>query len=87
MDLIRAGVDYQVRETVESAYLMGAEGLRALGFADVDIEETAGDIRRRDTERLAEQVQGDAMSGRDRLILQPVAEPLTTPPTHGRLRS
>lgn len=30
VDLIRAGVDYQIRETVESAYLMGAEGLRAL---------------------------------------------------------
>lgn len=25
-------MDYQLRETVESAYLMGAEGLRALGF-------------------------------------------------------
>lgn len=87
VDLIRAGVDYQIRETVESAYLMGAEGLRALGFADVDIEEAAEDIRRRDTERLAEQIQGDAMSGSDRLILQPVAEPLTTPPTHSRPQS
>ncbi len=77
VDLIRAGVDYQIRETVESAYLMGAEGLRALGFADVDIEEAAEDIRRRDTERLAEQVQGDAMSGSDRLLLQPVPEPLS----------
>lgn len=70
IELIRAGVDYQIRETVEAAYLMGAAGLRALGFADVDIEEAAEDIRRRDNERLAEQVQGDAMSGRDRLILQ-----------------
>ncbi|MDQ8730899.1 monovalent cation:proton antiporter-2 (CPA2) family protein [Bradyrhizobium sp. LHD-71] len=77
VDLIRAGVDYQIRETVESAYLMGAAGLRALGFAEVDIEEAAEDIRRRDTERLDEQVQGDAMSGRDRLLLQPVPEPLT----------
>lgn len=77
VELIRAGVDYQIRETVESAYLMGAEGLRALGFADVDIEEAAEDIRRRDTERLDEQVQGGAMSGRDRLLLQPVPEPLT----------
>lgn len=77
VDLIRAGVDYQIRETVESAYLMGAEGLRTLGFADVDIEEAAEDIRRRDTERLAEQVQGDAMSGRDRLLLQPFPEPLS----------
>lgn len=75
--LIRAGVDYQVRETVESAYLMGAEGLRALDFAEAEIAEAAEDIRRRDGERLAQQVQGDAMSGRDQLHVQPVPEPLT----------
>lgn len=39
MELIRAGVDYQIRETVESAYLMGTAGLRAQGYADLDIEE------------------------------------------------
>ena len=77
VELIRAGVDYQIRETVESAYRMGAEGLRALGFAEVDIEEAAEDIRRRDRERLAEQVQGDAMSGMDRLHIRPVPEPLS----------
>lgn len=69
VDLVRAGVDYQIRETVESAYQMGAESLRALGFSEVDVEEAAEDVRRRDTERLAQQVQGDAMSGRDRLFL------------------
>ena len=77
VDLIRAGVDYQIRESVESAYVMGAQGLRALGFADADIEEAAEAIRRRDDERLSEQVQGDTMSGRDRLILQPQPEPLS----------
>lgn len=70
VDLIRAGVDYEIRETVESAYLMGTEGLRALGFADVDIEEAAEDTRRRDSARLSQQVQGDAMSGRDTLHIQ-----------------
>ncbi|MGL4961365.1 MAG: monovalent cation:proton antiporter-2 (CPA2) family protein [Inquilinus sp.] len=77
IELIRAGVDYQIRETVEAAYLMGAAGLRALGFADVDIEEAAEDIRWRDHERLVEQVQGDAMSGIDRLHIRPVPEPLS----------
>ncbi|MEV4607057.1 cation:proton antiporter [Neorhizobium sp. LMR1-1-1.1] len=77
VELIRAGVDYQIRETVESAYLMGAEGLRALGYAELDIEETAEDVRQRDEGRLSEQVQGDEMSGRDRLLLQPVPEPLS----------
>jgi len=76
IELIRAGVEYQIRETVESAYLMGAAGLRALGFAEIDVEETAADIRRRDVERLSEQVQGDIMSGLDRMHTQPVPEPL-----------
>lgn len=78
VELIRAGVDYQIRETVESAYLMGAEGLRALGFAEADIVEVDEDVRRRDERRLAEQVHGDAMSGRDNLLLQPGTKPLTT---------
>jgi glutathione-regulated potassium-efflux system protein KefB len=69
--LIRAGVDYQIRETVESAYLMGAAALRTLGFAEADVEEAAEDIRRRDGDRLMEQVQGHAMSGLHQLPLQP----------------
>ena len=79
MELVRAGVEYEVRETVESAYLMGAAGLRALGHAEADIEDAVADIRRRDAERLAEQVQGDIMSGLDRLHLEPVPEPLVRP--------
>jgi hypothetical protein len=79
IELIRAGVDYQIRETVESAYLMGAEGLRALGYAQVDVEEAASDIRRRDAERLSEQVQGNAMSGLDRLHFPVIPEPLHAP--------
>ncbi|WSG98216.1 monovalent cation:proton antiporter-2 (CPA2) family protein (plasmid) [Rhizobium johnstonii] len=75
VELIRAGVDIQIRETVESAYLMGQEGLRALGFDDPDIEDAAKDIRRRDLARLTEQVQGEHMSGRDRLHIQPAAQP------------
>jgi glutathione-regulated potassium-efflux system protein KefB len=40
------------------------------------VEEAAEDVRQRDNERLAEQVHGDAMSGRGRLHVQPVPEPL-----------
>ena len=79
VELIRAGVDFEIRETVESAYRMGAAGLRALGHADVDVEDAADDIRRRDAERLAEQVQGDDMSGLDRIHVAPVPEPLIRP--------
>lgn len=77
VDLIRAGVDYQIRETVESAYLMGAEGLRALGYAELDVEEAAEDVRQRDNERLSEQVQGNNMSGLNHLHIRPVPEPLS----------
>lgn len=80
VDLIRAAVDYQIRETVESAYMMGAEGLRALGYAELDVEEAAEDVRRRDNERLSEQVQGDVMSGLDHLHVRPVPEPLSPVP-------
>ena len=79
VELIRAGVDYEIRETVESAYRMGEAGLRELGHAEIDIEDAVEDIRRRDAERLAEQVQGDDMSGLDRLHIAPVPEPLTPP--------
>ena len=76
VELIRAGVDFEIRETVESAYQMGAAGLRALGFAEIEVEEAAEDVRRRDYERLSEQVQGDAMSGAGHLHVRPVPEPL-----------
>ncbi|MFD1881233.1 monovalent cation:proton antiporter-2 (CPA2) family protein [Paracoccus pacificus] len=85
MELRRAGVDYEIRETVESAYLMGAEGLRVLGCSDATVDETLADIRRRDADRLIEQTQGGMMAGRDQLLTNPVPEPLTnrggrTPP-------
>lgn len=76
MELIRAGVDFEVRETVESALLMGAEGLRRLGWDEAAVTEALDDIRRRDVQRLTEQVQGDFMSGRDKMLPAPVPEPL-----------
>ncbi len=77
MDLIRAGVDFEIRETVESALLMGAEGLRHLGWDAATVTEALEDVRRRDAQRLTEQVQGDIMSGRDKMLIAPVPEPLT----------
>lgn len=76
MELIRAGVDFEIRETVESAFLMGAEGLRRLGWDEATVAEALEDVRRRDAQRLTEQVQGDIMSGRDNMLTAPVPEPL-----------
>ena len=78
MELVRAGVDFEIRETVESALLMGAEGLRRLGWDEATVVEALEDVRRRDAQRLTEQVQGDIMSGRDKILTAPVPEPLTT---------
>jgi len=77
MELIRAGVDFEIRETVESALLMGGEGLRRLGLDEAAVTDALDDVRRRDAQRLTEQVQGDIMSGRDKMLTTPVPEPLT----------
>lgn len=80
IDLIRAGVDIEVRETLEAALLMGAHGLRALSCSEDSIEEAVEDIRKRDAERLTLQVQGDFMAGRDMLHVNRVEpEPLNPP--------
>jgi glutathione-regulated potassium-efflux system protein KefB len=79
IELILAGVDYEIRETVESAFLMGAEGLNALGCSSEDVGQALEDVRRRDTERLTAQVQGNIFSGQDRLHIAPTPEPLTVP--------
>lgn len=81
IELIRAGVDVEVRETFDAALRLGAEGLKALGCAPERTEEALATIRRLDAERLLAQVQGDIMSARDKMPTQPVPEPLT-PPRH-----
>jgi glutathione-regulated potassium-efflux system protein KefB len=73
MELIRAGVDFEIRETLESALPDGGRGLRTLGCAEATVTEALEDIRRRDAQRLTEQVQGDIMSGRDKLLTAPSA--------------
>ncbi len=65
IELIRRGVDYQMRETFESAMAFSSEALRQLGVADAEVAEIAEDIRRRDAERLQLQLCGDISSGMD----------------------
>ncbi|GAB3475273.1 potassium efflux system protein [Polaromonas eurypsychrophila] len=63
IELIRRGVDYQMRETFESAMAFSSAALRQLGVADAEVLEIAEDIRRRDAERLQLQLAGDIQSG------------------------
>lgn len=50
-ELILAGVDYQIRETFESAFLLAENTLRELGIPEDEVLEISKDIRRRDAER------------------------------------
>ncbi|HQS00384.1 MULTISPECIES: monovalent cation:proton antiporter-2 (CPA2) family protein [unclassified Polaromonas] len=65
IELIRLGVDYQLRETLESALTFSSAALRQLGVQEAEVAEVAEDIRRRDAERLQLQLCGDISSGID----------------------
>ncbi len=84
IELISKGVDFELRETYESALVFGAETLRALGFDSQEVDDTIHDVRRRDADRLALQQSGDILAGRDLMHTEPVEpEPLIEPTRHG----
>ncbi|KAF1048721.1 monovalent cation:proton antiporter-2 (CPA2) family protein [Xylophilus sp.] len=59
VSLMKQGVQFQLRETLESALGFGAQALRQLGERESVVAEIAEDIRRRDAERLQLQLAGD----------------------------
>lgn len=65
IELIHAGVDYQVRETLESAFILGEQALIVLGDEPEMAMELMADIRKRDTERLEIETVGGIYAGRD----------------------
>jgi CPA2 family monovalent cation:H+ antiporter-2/glutathione-regulated potassium-efflux system protein KefB len=73
--LMELGVDYQIRETFESALAFGRASLEALGVAPERAAEVEEDVRRRDIERLELQRWGkDPYAGTD-LLGQPIIRP------------
>ena len=62
--LVQAGVEYQLRETFESALVFGHQVLIDLGFTHEQAEETIEDVRRRDEERLSLQMVEGITAGR-----------------------
>lgn len=80
IELVARGVDFETRETYESALLFGSETLRALGFDSQEVDETIDMVRRRDADRLALQQGGDALADSDLLPPEKVEpEPLVEP--------
>ena len=82
MHLIKAGVEFQVRETFESALVFGEQVLRGLGFGERAVLETMTDVRRRDEQRLEQQLAGGISAGRALMrgnLTTPEPAPLTRP--------
>lgn len=83
--LIELGVDFQLRETFESAVAFGAQALRVFGTDEETIAATLEDLRERDTARLEMQVAGDILSGNTLLKgNSPVPAPLAQPRRKGK---
>lgn len=72
-EMIKAGVDYQIRETLESALTFGEETIRALGATDEQVAEVMERVRDADLRRFEAQLVGGMLAGRD-LLLQNAAE-------------
>ncbi|MBU1385523.1 MAG: monovalent cation:proton antiporter-2 (CPA2) family protein [Alphaproteobacteria bacterium] len=62
--LVQAGVEYQLRETFESALVFGEQVLIDLGFSADEATETIEDVRRRDEQRLSIQLVEGITGGR-----------------------
>ncbi|HEY6729248.1 MAG TPA: monovalent cation:proton antiporter-2 (CPA2) family protein [Polyangiaceae bacterium] len=83
--MIEKGVDYQMRETLESALRFGEAALRAVAVPEDEAAEILAEVRTLDAERLQLQVAGGFYAG-TALIKgnMPVPTPLTQPSRSGR---
>jgi glutathione-regulated potassium-efflux system protein KefB len=85
--LIALGVDYQIRETLESALVFGRESLVGLGVDPDEADQILANVRARDAERLEMQMAGGLMAGSNLLqgnTGQPIPTPLSPPRQAGR---
>jgi monovalent cation:proton antiporter-2 (CPA2) family protein len=80
LELVKAGVDYPVRETFESAIKFARAALDRLGEPEAAIDDAIEELRRRDEERFALQLTGGMLAGRELMFGNGGAEkPKDTP--------
>ncbi len=79
LELLEKGVTYQIRETFESALVLGRNLLEGLGHSREDAQLIVDDVRQRDLERLEIQMKDGIYAGREKLHSKPVPEPLIQP--------
>jgi glutathione-regulated potassium-efflux system protein KefB len=90
LQLVHAGVDYQLRETFESALVFGGSALEALGVDPDQVADVVEDVRRRDEARFELQLAGNIQDGRLYFkgnIGTPVPAPVAPPRHPGRALS
>jgi monovalent cation:proton antiporter-2 (CPA2) family protein len=68
IELIKLGIDHQMRETFESALVLAREALELMEVPQEDADEVIEGVRKRDRERFALQLSGDIYSGSSLLI-------------------
>jgi glutathione-regulated potassium-efflux system protein KefB len=86
LHLIKQGVEYQIRETLDSAMAFGEQALIGLGVPPEEAAEISSDARRRDAERLELQLSGGIYAGRTLLRGNiSVPTPLAPPKQEGRV--
>ncbi|MCI0571059.1 MAG: cation:proton antiporter, partial [Myxococcaceae bacterium] len=85
LELLERDVDFEVRETYESAIVFGRAALEGLELEPERVTELELEMRRRDRERLALQQQGTLEAGSEGVYtrLVPRPEPLTSPRRKG----
>ncbi|MBS3847662.1 monovalent cation:proton antiporter-2 (CPA2) family protein [Devosia sp. BSSL-BM10] len=76
IELVKLGVDYQLRELFESAVVFGAQAIRALGASEADIETVVQGVRERDALRFKAQLFDNvsAVDAAHDLLLRNAAE-------------
>ena len=79
LQLIAKGVDFELRETYESALVFGRSTLEALGIDSERAAATEQFVRSRDLDLLAVQQAEGLSAGADLLRTRMVHEPLSTP--------
>ena len=90
IQLVHANVDYQIRETFESALVFGGSALEALGVDPEEVADVVEDVRQRDMARFELQLAGNIQDGRLYFkgnMSTPVPAPVTPPRRTGRALS
>ena len=85
LKLVHAGVEFQLRETLESALTFSSEVMQFIGVPFAEATETIEEVRRRDQERFTLQLTGDIYAGSNLFKgNQPLPAPVATPKRAGK---